>query len=191
MGKTNTKEKSKHDRGWELAKQASRNCNKSFATKIEQARKKEIILNTDFINRSLKCSPNFIGCYAEDELEKISLTSFPCFLIVNIDSSNMIGSHWIAIGIFTDKIEIFDSLGFKFFNWPRLPCTLLTWLHHLTVSRRVIVTPVIQSNDSYMCGFYCIYYVIRRVFNSFDELSSCFDSDNPERNDNLLLKFFK
>ena len=191
MGKTNTKEKSKHDRGWELAKQASRNCNKSFATEVEQVRKKEIVLSAEFITRSLNCSSHFIGCFAEDELAGISITSFPCFLIVNIDSSDMIGSHWIAIGVFTDKIEIFDPLGFQFFNWSRIPCTLLTWLHHLTVSRRVVVSPVIQSKKSFMCGFYCIYYVIRRAFNSLEELSSYFNCNNLDQNDNLLLNFFK
>ena len=127
MGKSNTKEKQKYDRGWELAKQASRNCNKSFTEKIEQARKKEILVNSEFITNSLQCTPNFIGCYAENELESLSITSFPCLMIVNIDSINMIGSHWIAIGLFTDKIEIFDSLGFNIFNWTRVPSTLLNF----------------------------------------------------------------
>ena len=191
MGKAFTKEKFKYDRGWELAKQASRNCNQSFTEKIEQARKKETVISSAFINHSLKCSPNFIGCYAEDELEQLSITSFPCFLIVNIDSIDMKGSHWIAIGLFTEKIEIFDSLGFNIFNWSRIPSILLNFLHNFSVSREVIISPTIQSNDSLLCGFYCIYYVIRRMFNTFNELSSCFDPKNRKQNDNILCKFFK
>ena len=191
MGKSNTKEKQKYDRGWELAKQASRNCNKSFTEKIEQARKKEILVNSEFITNSLQCTPNFIGCYAENELENLSITSFPCLMIVNIDSINMIGSHWIAIGLFTDKIEIFDSLGFNIFNWTRVPSTLLNFLHNFSVSREVHITPMIQPDDSVLCGFYCIYYVIRRLYNTFSELSSCFDSKSRKNNDNILLKFFK
>ena len=43
------------------------------------------------INSLLHCVPNFIGCFAEDELSSMTFNSFPCFLIVNIDSSKMIG----------------------------------------------------------------------------------------------------
>lgn len=191
MGKTNTKTKSKHDRGWELVKQKTRTCNKSFAEKIEQTRKKEINITSKFINDSLNCQPRFLGCFAEDELESFSITSFPCYLIVNIDSVNMKGSHWIALGLFTDKIEIFDSLGFNIFNWSRVPSTLLNFLHNFSVSREVIISPPIQTEDSVLCGFYCIYYVITRVSKSFNELSSRFDFKRRYKNDNILYNFFK
>ena len=191
MGEKNSKQKSKHDRGWKLAKQAARNCNKSFETKIKQAWKKEIEISSSFITQSLKCSPNFIGCYAEDQLENLSLTSFPCFLIVNIDSSNMPGSHWVAIGIFPEGIEIFDSLGFDIFNWSRVPCSLLTFLHNISRSRRVFVSPRLQPDDSNICGFYCIYYIIRRAFSPFAYLTDCFDLSNLKLNDSKLLQFFQ
>ena len=191
MGKKNSKQNSKYDRGWKLAKQAARNCNESFETKVKQARKKEIEISKEFINHSLKCSPNFLGCYAEDQLENLSLTSFPCFLIVNIDSSNMMGSHWIAIGIFSEKVEIFDSLGFDIFNWSRVPCSLLTFLHNISRSRRVLVSPRLQPNDSNMCGFYCIYYIIRRAFSPFINLTDHFDLSDITVNDSKLLQFFQ
>ena len=190
MGEKITKEKSKYDRGWKLAQQTARNCNKSFASKIEQARKKEIVVTNDFITQSLKCVPNFLGCYAEDQLETLKLTGFPCFLIANIDSSNMKGTHWISIGIFKNKIEIFDSLGFDIFNWNRVPCSLLNFLHNLSVSRRVLIAPCIQSNKSALCGFYSMYYVIRRAFSSFSDISNCFDTHNLEQNDLILSQFF-
>ena len=191
MDKKSTKEKPKYDRSWKLAQQAARNCNKSFTSKVEQARKKEIDISSVFITDSLKCSPHFIGCYAEDQLESLKITSFPSFLIVNIDSSQMKGSHWIAIGIFKDQIEIFDSLGFDIFNWARVPCTLLNFLHNLSVSRKVIVAPCIQSSTSFLCGFYSIYFVIRRLFSSFSETVNCFNRSNLEHNDVILTEFFK
>ena len=191
MGEKITKQKQGHDRGWELAKQAARNCNKSFTKKIKQAYKKEIETTAEFINSSLNCSPNFLGCKAEDQLKNLQITSFPCFLIVNIDSSGMKGSHWIALGLFSSKIEIFDSLGFDIFNWSRVPHNLLEFLHRQSRSKRVVVSPRIQSNDSSMCGFYCIYYVIRRAFNNFTDLTDYFDSQNFPLNDFKLLNFFK
>ena len=191
MGEKNSKQKSKYDRGWKLAKQAARNCNQSFETKIKQASKKEIEVTSEFITHSLKCSPNFIGCYAEDQLENLSLTSFPCFLIVNIDSSNMPGSHWIAIGIFSERVEIFDSLGFDIFNWSHVPCSLLNFLHNMSRSRRVFVSPRLQPDNSNMCGFYCMYYIIRRAFTPFIHLTDHFDLSNLTTNDSKLLNFFQ
>ena len=90
------------------------------------------------INSLLHCVPNFIGCFAEDELSTMMFNSFPCFLIVNIDSSKMIGSHWLALGIFRNRIEIFDPLGFNFFNWSRVPWSMLKLLHRLWTQMSIL-----------------------------------------------------
>ena len=178
-------------RNWELAKQAANNCNKTFAKEIKSVQKQKKGLNGDFIISSLACAPNFIGCFAENELNDLTITSFPSFLIVNIDSSEMEGSHWIAIGVFKEKIEIFDPLGFDIFNWTQVPCHLLDFLHRLSVTRRVLTAPRVQSNSSYLCGFYTIFYVIARKFLSFEHLSKCFCTKFLPRNDKILYEFFK
>ena len=103
----------------------------------------------------------------------------------------MKGSHWIAIGIFNDKIEIFDPLGFDIFNWSKVPCDLLDFLHRLSVTRRVHTAPRVQSDSSYLCGFYTIFYVIARKFVSFEHLFKCFCTQFLSRNDKILYEFFK
>ena len=90
MGEKITKQKQRHDRGWKLAKQTARNCNQSFEAKIKQAWKKEITISANFLNESLKNTANYLGCYAENQLNDLRITSFPCYLIVNIDSSDMV-----------------------------------------------------------------------------------------------------
>ena len=178
-------------RNWELAKQAANHCNKTFAKEIKSVQKEKKGLNSDFITSSLNCTPNFIGCFAENELKNLTITSFPSFLIANIDSSEMKGSHWIAIGIFNEKIEIFDPLGFDIFNWSQVPCDLLDFLHRLSVTRRVETAPRIQSDSSHLCGFYSIFYVIVRKFLSFEHLFKCFCTKFLSRNDRILYEFFK
>ena len=178
-------------RNWELAKQAANHCNKTFAKEIKSVQKEKKGLKSDFITLSLACTPNFIGCFAENELKDLTITSFPSFIIANIDSSEMKGSHWIAIGIFHDKIEIFDPLGFDIFNWSQVPCDLLDFLHRLSVTRRVLTAPRIQSDSSYLCGFYSIFYVIVRKFLSFEHLFKCFCTKFLSRNDRILYEFFK
>ena len=91
-------------------------CNLSrFDKEINQAKeKKKGIKETQILN-FLKCAPSFIGCFAEDEVRLLSVQTTPAYLIVNVDDSSLPGSHWIAIGIFDSRIEIFDTLGFNFF----------------------------------------------------------------------------
>ena len=141
------------------------------------------------INHLLNCVPNFIGCYAEDELSSMMFNSFPCFLIVNIDPAHMTGSHWLALGIFRDRIEIFDPLGFELFSWPKISCDLLYFLHKYSFSRKVLVSKRIQASKSQNCGLYCIYYVMSRKIKSFQSLQSIFSS-NCSVNDSILIKQF-
>ena len=179
--------KQSYAREWKLAKQAASNCNKNFAKEIKTVQKANEGITGQQITKWLSCSPNFIGCYAENELEKLTITSFPSYLIVNIDSNDLIGSHWIALGIFNETIEIFDPLGFDIFNWSNIPCHLLDFLHRLSVTRHVHTAPKIQSGG-HLCGFYAIFYVIVRQLIPFDCLSNYFCARN---NDKILYKFFK
>ena len=170
--------------------QVKTNCNFIEIKKaIKKTEKRQKGLDEVFIRNYLKCVPSFIGCYAENELENLTVHSFPCFLIVNLDSSEMIGSHWIAIGIFNERIEIFDSLGFQLLRWPRIPCSLLKFLHRMTVSRKLKIVKRIQSKKSILCGYFSMFYVVFRSTFSFRELSSVFVSD-LSKNDSILIKIF-
>ena len=124
-------------------------CNfREIQKQIRKSQKSKTGTSSSKIKSLLTCVPNFIGCFAEDELPQMRFNSFPCFLIVNIDSSSMPGSHWISLGVFKNRIEIFDPLGFKFLNWSRIPCHLLNLLHRLSQHRRVFISKRIQSDKS-------------------------------------------
>ena len=141
------------------------------------------------INRMLSCTPNFIGCFAENQLSDVVVTSFPCTMIINLDHDKMPGSHWVALHITQESLEIWDTLGFRILHWPRIPCTLLNFLHRMVVNRRLVVSKRIQSSQSILCGYFCIYYVICRPFMSLKSLSDIFTS-RLTVNDKTLLKFF-
>lgn len=141
------------------------------------------------INEILSCTPQFTGCYAENELAGLIKTDFSCSLIVNLDHENLPGSHWVALYITKQTIEIWDTLGFRILDWPRIPCTLLKFLHRQFLSRRVIVSKRIQSFKSVLCGFFCIFFTICRPYISFNALSANF-SAKLSLNDKFLLKLF-
>ena len=162
---------------------------RTIKKEIVKAKKKNNPLTSTKINHLLKCTPNFLGCYAENELENLTLQSFPCFIIVNIDSNNMPGSHWVALGLFRDRIEIVDPLGFNIFNWSRIPCGLMKFCHRLAVNRKIFVSKRIQPRKSILCGFYCIFYILYRHYFSFSFIFSVF-STALKSNDSALIKQF-
>ena len=155
--------------------------------KKEQS-KKTGINNLQIQNVLEKC-PNFLGCFAQDDLRHLSITSNPSFLIVNFDSSYSYGTHWIALRIGKRTIEIFDPLGFNSLRWPNIPYFLLDFLHRCSLHRHIIVSPEIQPYNSTLCGFYCIYFVYFRSFQTFKECVNLF-SKKLYKNDKILDHIF-
>ena len=180
--------KAKRIRRLKLEQQKKSRCDLTDLKKeIKKAKKEKKAMKSTTITNFMKCCPNFAGCFPEDSLHNLVIQSFPCFIIVNTDSSDMPGSHWIALGIFKSRIEIFDSLGFQILNWPRIPCSMLNFLHKFSQTRRIVVSRRIQSDDSVLCGYFCIFYILFRHFSSLSYLLSFFDIVN---NDDTLIKFF-
>ena len=183
-------QKKKSQSNWKrkLTQQEKTVC-RQIKAQIKEKQKAKQGLTSDEITSTMSGVDNFIGCYAEDQLSNITFTSFPCFIIVNIDSSNLPGSHWITIRFDRKSIEVFDPAGFEIFNWSRIPCTLLNFIHKLTVSRQITLSSRLQSPKSHLCGFYCIFYVLYRNHHSLSQLSSLFTTDlsrNDRRLKNLL-----
>lgn len=178
------------NKNWKTKKNEKTKKNKKISKNWKTTKSSKITgISAAFLTSALNCFPNFIGCIPENELSNIVFNSLPCFIIVNIDSGNLPGSHWITLGIFPKSIEIFDSLGFDIFNWSRVPCTLLNFVHRLSVTRKVIVSPRIQSDYSTLCGFYCLFYMFMRYHTCMKSVLSYFGS-KFSCNDSVLLKFF-
>ena len=157
---------------------------------IQKEIQKDKALKTIQILNILKDAPHFVDCLAEDEIASTKIQSFPSYFIVNIDSSDQSGSHWIAVGIYKDMIEIFDPLGFKIFKWSRIPCKLLQFLHRLVGTRTLKISKRIQSSNSNLCGFYCIFYVLMRPYFSWNMIERQF-TVNLANNDLKLINLLK
>lgn len=141
------------------------------------------------INYFLRNFPNFIGCFAEDQLKSLTIKCLPVTLIVNIDHSGLDGSHWILIRIDRKRLEIFDPLGFNIKRWPRIPYFLLDFLHKFSIHRKVFITKEIQSFKSTLCGYYCIFFIFYRSFHSFFDCTRLF-SNKLYKNDHILINLF-
>ena len=145
-------------------------------------------LSAQEIQKILNCCKSFLGCFASDQLESLSLSFFPCTFIVNTDKNGMSGTHWICIRISKRKVEMFDSLGLVYDN--KLPIEILTFLQRFAVSRDIKLNKRLQPDSSVLCGFYCIFFIFLRQFCSFGQIQKYF-VDDLNKNEKTITKFFK
>ena len=166
---------------------------KNTTSRIKAALKKAITskkgLTCEQILKLASSFSNFIGCFAQDTIINLQIRTKPVYFLVNIDSSGLNGSHWIAIGLFDELIEVFDPLGFKIFNWSSVPCSLLTFIHNYSANRKLLIADRVQSQNSLLCGFYCLFYVMKRSTLSLSQICSLFSKRLAE-NDKILATLF-
>ena len=157
--------------------------------KIKKAFKKEEKskegLNCCTINSLLHNIPNFYGCFSSDQIQNILIHSLPLKLIVNLDDASNNGSHWLAIRVDKRSVEIFDPLGFNLDKWPTIPLRLIDFIRNISHRRKLLISRELQPKESYLCGFYCIFYFLSREISSFHSIVNCFSLD-LSKNDRIL-----
>lgn len=117
----------------------------------------------------------FLGVYPSDKVFPPNLTRRPQCLIINLDSSDLPGSHWVAVCLYKIKnnkvLEYFDSYGTKS---PRFKIPRGWIIRHSLIP--------LQSPLSIVCGHYCVYFIDRRLcgisyISIIEQLSKM---DNPD-----------
>lgn len=107
-------------------------------------------------NASNETLQAFHGVFAIDKLP-FAVPHYPFFMIVNTQSHNLPGEHWIAVFIDANKRgEVFDSFA--------LPLTqsLIRWMNGFTRSfTKNHLT--YQHELSSTCGAFVLFYVLHRL----------------------------
>ena len=95
---------------------------------------------------------SFIGVFSSDTLPSYAQTGY---YVVNLDTSQQPGSHWIAIKISKSKCknEYFDSYGL---GPPTVRFKRFMKYNYIYNSKRL------QHSLSTTCAQWCIYYIWRR-----------------------------
>lgn len=186
LGSQILQEKNKSNRRWKNFEKTSLNTSNRKAKKIFKKIKK-IGLSTRDLYSLLSGSNNFLGVFSADQIPLIIDSTRPIFLIVNIDNSQLPGSHWIAFRLSLSSLEVFDSLGFCPKRWRKFPKSILNFLLRYNQSHKIFGTPRLQEKNSYTCGVYCIYFVLFRQLHSFNQCINIFSTDYSE-NDFLVLE---
>ena len=131
------------------------------------------ILSSDPITSKI-----FIGVFARDEIPTKFTT--PCCFVVNTHPRSLPGQHWLAFYYNDNKMcEFFDSYGhspkyFNFINFIKKTANKCRYN-----SKRI-------QGQSYLCGFYCILYLLFRARNQERKFFNKF-SNNLDENDKYIL----
>ena len=124
--------------------------------------------------------PKFNGFYLRNNFPKIRDGAY----LINLDEFKSIGTHWIALYVNGNNIIYFDSF----------------WVGHFPkeikkiIGNKNIITNIyrIQAYDSIMCGYFCtglINFMLKGK--NFLSYTNLFSSNDYEKNDEIILKYFQ
>ena len=125
------------------------------------------MLSSSDISEWMKGDANFLGVFALNNLPSVGVPARPkeIKIIVNTDTDNLPGTHWIAVIRHCDgHAEIFDSFGL----YP--PARIQLWCNKYC-TRWTYNTKMIQALDSTLCGAYCCLFLLSRE--KFSTLDAC------------------
>jgi len=104
-------------------------------------------------------APYFYGIYSVDNLPlRIHKSILPVGFILNTDTANLPGKHWIAVIFLPNgRGEVFDSFGMQ----P--PSRLQIWINKHCVRGWTFNNAIIQNPFSTLCGLYSLHYLYCRL----------------------------
>ena len=138
----------------------------------------------------LKGTDFFLGVFSADEISKLKIVRYPCLFIVNVVEKKIRVGHWLAIRIDQMHVEIFDSLGFREEKWGISSPNLKSFVNSYRMTHTIIVSPILQSQNSYTCGYYSLFFILFRSAYSFKKLTNYFSSNYALNDERVLQAVF-
>ena len=148
-----------------------------------------IALSTDQIDDLLRNDEKFKGAFPCDRIPKLLDNEYS--IVVNCDSQNQPGSHWVALVIRGNFVYFFDSFGRSYDNFS-FPEVFRKNISEICFNRKLrFQNKVLQGFHSYTCGEFCVYFIkqmhkrtpFSNIFRDFTE--------NLKENDARILKLFR
>jgi hypothetical protein len=146
-------------------------------------------LDTDQIDKYLRSEANFKGVFPCDQIPDFPDNEYA--VIINVDNSNLPGSHWTALVIRGSNGYYFDSFG-RYYDNRSFPADYIRYLSKICVDKKMKFNDkVLQSFHSNTCGEFCIYFIKQLDKNiKFSTIFHDF-TENLKFNDVKIMKLFK
>ena len=123
--------------------------------------------------------PKFNGACSRNNFFKIKDGAY----IINLNEYESIGTHWIALYVYDNKVTSFDS-----FRVQHIPKEI-----EKLIGNKNIITNIyrVQAYDSIMCEYFCIRFIDFMLKDkSLLEYRDLFSPNDHEKNDKIILECF-
>ena len=133
------------------------------------------------IQKYYQNKPRFNGAYSRNNLpEKIKDAAY----VINLDEYADVGAHWIALFGNRNEIVYFNSFGVE-----HVPEEIKKFIGNKNIKANIFR---VQANDSIMCGYFCNGFIdFMLAGKKLNDLTSLFSFNNFEKNDDIILSYFK
>ena len=140
------------------------------------------------VEKDLLSSQDFRGVFSCDTLPQ-DVSHLPMLLVANTDTSDLPGSHWVAVWINRHgRGYFFDSYGFP----PKMYGQELHQFMNDNTSQYTTQKRQLQAQSSDVCGQWCVYFcywIVRLGIDGIGLLLQQFT--NRKLNDSQMLDFIQ
>jgi len=105
------------------------------------------------LNHWMRKDASYVGTFSMNRIPHLPPRLTSSF-IVNTDSHNLPGQHWIAVRMIQDHAWIFDPLAY-----PPPPTLCQHLLFHCHIRVIHICSIPVQPRNTVSCGQHCIYFL--------------------------------
>lgn len=144
----------------------------------------QIIKSIDFIPEAKGL---FLGCYTNNSFPEQFKNVQNGFFIANTQADANNFGHWILFYLKNSICYFYDSFAF---HPDEYGGAIARFYQDFNGPRILAVKHPIQSDKSYVCGAYCIYFAFKMCRNRMNDLSRVFGR-NRDRNDQIVKRFFE
>ena len=133
------------------------------------------------IQKYYENEPKFNGVFSRDNLpKKIKDGAY----VINLDEYKDVGTHWIALFCNRSEIVYFDSFGVE-----HVPEEIKEFIGNKDIKANIFR---VQSNDSIMCGYFCIGFIdFMLAGKKLTDFTCMFSPYDFEKINSIILSYFK
>ena len=138
------------------------------------------------IREYYKNEPRFNGVYSRNNLPEI--IKYGAY-VINLDEYADVSTHWFALYVKNNEVIYFDSFGVQ-----HVPKEIKKFIESKFPGNKDIKTNIfrIQSDNSIMCGYFCIGFIDFMFENqTLIDFTSLFSPYDFEKIDKIILKYFQ
>ena len=119
--------------------------------------------------------PKLNEVYSKNNLPKIKDGTY----VINLDESESIGTHWIALYVIAENVTYFDSFGVE-----HIPKEIRQFIRHKNITTNIYR---IHVYDSVICGYFCLGFIdLMLKGKSLLEYTHFFSPNEYKKNDKIF-----